>query len=227
MAETWLRVATYASDGSGSDEFLEYMESSIHHVVRRLEKQTGFRGGHWGHDPETGTIAAVTHWASRAAIENAAAVFEEVAADRAAHGIKSTGATNLCLFTSPTTWEQQDWAAITGGTAANWLRVALYRPERSEDECAEYLRTSTRAAIDMLERQPGFRAGYWGHDPVEGTMAAVTYWDGQDAIVAAGGELERLHRERWEHGVRTETIVNLRLFPAPASMAEVPHGWLA
>lgn len=225
MAETWLRVATYARDGSDGDEFLDYMEKSVQHVVKRLEKQPGFRGGHWGHDPETGTVAAVTHWASRRAIEGAAPVFDAVADDRAAHGIKSTGATNLCLFTSPTAWDADDWAAITGGTAANWLRVALYRPTGSSEECVEYLRSSTQAAIAMLKRKRGFRTGYWGHDPVDGTMAAVTYWDSQEAINSARDELDRLHREREEHGVRTETIVNLRLLPAPPHMME-PHGWL-
>lgn len=225
MAETWLRVATYTANGSELDEFLDYMAKDVQHVVKRLEKQPGFRGGHWGQDPETGTVAAVTHWASRGAIENAAPVFDSVAADRAAHGVKSAGATNLCLLTNPTVWDAEDWAAITGGKAANWLRVALYRPTGSGEDSVEYLQSSTKAALKMLKRQPGFRTGYWGHDPVDGTMAAVTYWDSQEAISAAGAELDRLHQEREQHGVRTETVANLRLLPAPPHMVE-PHGWL-
>jgi hypothetical protein len=57
-------------------------------------------------------------------------------------------------------------------------------------------------------------------------MAAVTYWDSQEAIQAAAGDLDRLHRERKEHGVETDTIVNLRLLPARGNMIQEPHGWL-
>ncbi len=226
MAETWLRVATYTPAGSGSEDFLNYMESSVQSVVTRLEKQPGFRGGHWGHDPASGGVAAVTHWSSRTAIENAARVFDAVAADRSAHGVRASSTANLRLFTNPTSWSAGDWAAIMGGKAANWLRVVLYRPEGPADECVDYLRSSTQEAVRILERLPGFRTGYWGHDPVDGTMAAVTYWDSEDAIANATPELDRLHQERKAHGIQTDTVVNLRLLPAPTHMVE-PQGWLS
>ena len=52
-----------------------------------------------------------------------------------------------------------------------WLRVVLYRPERQHDPPAlDHLGTSTTVAIGMLNARPGFRIGYWGHDPIEATM---------------------------------------------------------
>jgi hypothetical protein len=63
----------------------------------------------------------------------------------------------------------------------------------------------------VLTKQAGFRVGYWGHHPVDGTMAAVTYWDGLDYIEKASGELERIHRERQEHGGALADVLNLQL----------------
>lgn len=98
-----------------------------------------------------------------------------------------------------------------------WLRVVIYRADDPNDEAAvRYMKDSTSATLAMMESQPGFRLGYWGLDPDEGTMAAVTYWSSYDAIENAAGQLGKLHQERAEHGITLESIQNVQLFTVPA-----------
>lgn len=97
-----------------------------------------------------------------------------------------------------------------------WLRLVIYRSEGGNPAAgAEYLKSSTKDTLRLLEKQPGFKLGYWGHNPVVGEMAAVTYWDSLDAIHAAGPMLNKLHREREEHGVTVSSSRNVRLFAMP------------
>lgn len=217
MAETWLRVVLFTCDPAGTDKSRDHLEGSIQGTIRRLNLHAGFHGGQWGRDPEEGRLAAVTHWASRAAIEAAEPELAKLAEERAAYGLRRESATNLCLVTTPRMWDRTEWDALARRSEATWLRVVLYRPQHPEDPAAlEYLRSSTTSALQMLDSRDGFRIGYWGHDPVTKAMAAVTYWDSLDAIRAAGPDLERLHAERLEHGIETSTVANLELFRVPA-----------
>lgn len=101
--------------------------------------------------------------------------------------------------------------------AETWLRVVIYRAnDPNDDEAVKYMQESTAATLTMLENQPGFRLGYWGLDPEEGTMAAVTYWTSEDAITAALGDLNKLHEERAAHGIAIESTQNVQLFTVPA-----------
>jgi hypothetical protein len=101
--------------------------------------------------------------------------------------------------------------------AETWLRVVIYRANDPTDDAAvKYMQESTAATLAMLENQPGFRLGYWGLDPEEGTMAAVTYWNSESAIASALGELGKLHQERASHGITIESTQNVQLFTVPA-----------
>jgi heme-degrading monooxygenase HmoA len=95
--------------------------------------------------------------------------------------------------------------------------VVIYRATDPDDLAAVgYLQESTTRTLAMLENQPGFRLGYWGLDPDEGTMAAVTYWNSQEAIEAAGEQLNKLREERAAHGITVESIQNVQLFTVSA-----------
>ncbi|MGQ0845646.1 MAG: hypothetical protein ACT4QF_16100 [Sporichthyaceae bacterium] len=101
--------------------------------------------------------------------------------------------------------------------AETWLRVVIYRAnDPNDDDAVKYMQESTAATLTMLETQPGFRLGYWGLDPEEGTMAAVTYWNSEDAITSALGYLAKLHEERASHGITIESTQNVQLFTVPA-----------
>ncbi|HZE66030.1 MAG TPA: hypothetical protein VE081_05325 [Sporichthyaceae bacterium] len=100
--------------------------------------------------------------------------------------------------------------------AETWLRVVIYRANDPNDQAAvTYLKRSTTATLTMLERRPGFRLGYWGLDPDEGTMAAVTYWSSLESIHDAHSELDKLHAERADHGITIESTQNVQLFAVP------------
>jgi heme-degrading monooxygenase HmoA len=96
--------------------------------------------------------------------------------------------------------------------AETWMRVVIYRSHSTEESAgAEYLRTSTRDTLRLLEGQPGFKLGYWGHNPSAGEMAAVTYWESLDSIRAAGPVLQKLQSERDRQGIRVTSARNMRL----------------
>jgi|SRR5581483_1857966 len=102
-------------------------------------------------------------------------------------------------------------------SSETWLRVVIYRAEDANDPSAlEYMKNSTAQTLALLEGQPGFRLGYWGLDPDEGTMAAVTYWNSEAAIEQAGVQLAKLQAERREHGIVVESVQNVQLFTVPA-----------
>jgi hypothetical protein len=103
--------------------------------------------------------------------------------------------------------------------AETWLRVVIYRANDPNDQAAvHYLKQSTTATLAMLEKRPGFRLGYWGVDPDEGTMAAVTYWTSLESIHSAHTELDKLHGERAEHGITIESTQNVQLFAVPGDV---------
>ena len=129
-------------------------------------------------------------------------------------------------MTPPAAWEPTDWDVITSRDVSNWLRVVFYDAEAGEDaEAVDHLRTSTRDALHTLKRLAGFRVGYWGHDPVDGTMAAVTYWGGLDYIAQANALLETIHTQREEHGGAISDVLNLQLLNTEAVPAGAT-GWL-
>ena len=226
MAQTCLRIVTY-DIGEGSGTPTKYLEDSLQEVIPMLHGKPGFRGGHWGHDEDETVLAAVTNWASREAIESANDFLTELHAQRLARGLQVSRAVNLELVTAPTEWDAADWSAITSREASNWLRVFFYTAEKSSNErIAGYLQNSTHQTLKLLKKQPGFRVGYWGRDRVEGTMAAITYWDSKGAIEAASPELERLHQARKEHGVASSGVVNLKLIRTEVRPGTHAKGWL-
>lgn len=225
MSETWLRIVTYrAPDGDGDAR--EYITESLQEVHRNLRKSPGFRGGRWAHDPDGTTLAAITYWSSREAIETAGEYLASLRQERLGSGLKLGKEVNLQSVTPPLAWDAEAWNLVMSREASNWLRVVFYDAESGKDaEAVEHLRASTHSALRMLKQQPGFRVGYWGQDPVVGTMAAVTYWGGLDYIRQADAQLEQLHVERGEHGSEVSDVLNLQLFRTEAAIAG-STGWL-
>jgi len=96
--------------------------------------------------------------------------------------------------------------------AETWMRVVIYRAQNTEESAgAEYLKSSTRDTLRLLEGQPGFKLGYWGHNPTAGEMAAVTYWESLEAIHASGPVLAKLQSERDRQGISVASARNMRL----------------
>ncbi len=225
MSETWLRIVTYRAP-EGDADAREYITESLQEVHRNLRRSPGFLGGRWADDPEGTTLAAITYWRSREAIESAGDYLARLRGERLGSGLKLSKEVNLRSDTPPAAWESAAWDVVTSRDSSNWLRVVFYDPQTGMDsEAVRHLRASTDDALRMLKQQPGFRVGYWGHDPVVGTMAAVTYWGGLDYIRQADAQLELLHAERGEHGSDVSDVLNLQLFHATATPVEAT-GWL-
>jgi hypothetical protein len=213
MAETWLRVVTYASARPQDPEALAHVAGAVERVYALLERHTGFRVGHWGYDPESGAIAAITQWADRAAIAKAAADLAELHRTRHAHGLVLQSQTNLRIIPTPWAPDAEDWAALTVGTNARGLRVVTYRTDPAAGTAPmDHLRESTPATAAILRRQRGFRLGYWAHAPSDGALAAVTFWDDRDAISRSSMRLAALQRDRSRHGLVPDRVLNLQLF---------------
>jgi hypothetical protein len=211
MAETWLRVVTYASARPGDPEALEYAAAGVEAVYRLLDRHSGFRVGHWGYDPVSGEVAAITQWADRAAIARAAPDLSRLQGDRRGHGLVLTSQTNLRIIPTPWAPDAEDWAALTVATTA--LRVVLYRTDPTKGAGPlDYLRESTPATATVLRRQRGFRLGYWAHAPADGSLAAVTFWDDRESIARAAARLSALQHDRNRHGLVADRVLNLRLF---------------
>ena len=101
--------------------------------------------------------------------------------------------------------------------AETWMRVVIYRaPDADDAAAAEYLKSSTKESLSLLEKQPGFKLGYWGANPAAGEMAAVTYWGTLEDIKAAGSVLSGLQAERERHGIKVASARNMRLLAMPA-----------
>jgi hypothetical protein len=126
--ETWLRVVIYEIRGADDyDESLAYLTSSLAGFTRVLEAQPGFVVAFWGHDADTGTVAAVSHWRSRQAIRDADAELLKLQAGALAHGIEVVHVQNLELFPIPVSmsmWTDADGADKVPG-ARSRLRFRL------------------------------------------------------------------------------------------------------
>jgi hypothetical protein len=109
--ETWLRVVLYRPDDPEDLESIERIKSSTQSTLRTFEKLDGFQVGYWGHNPRTGTFAAVTYWRSQEAIDAASEVLEGLHAERKASGVSVVSVENIQLFTVPTavtSWLNED-----------------------------------------------------------------------------------------------------------------------
>lgn len=95
------------------------------------------------------------------------------------------------------------------------LRVVVYSvpPKVDADGLGEHARSGARALSDLA----GYGGGQWGYDEAVGAFVAVTSWTGGEAITMATGHLERLQRERGEHGLVVTAVVNLDLLATPLS----------
>jgi hypothetical protein len=104
--------------------------------------------------------------------------------------------------------------------AETWLRVVIYRmSDRDDQQAAEYVKSSTQNAVRVMEKQPGYQLGYWGHNPADGTMGAITYWDSLEAIEAAEPVLSALQDERKQQGLELVSVRNIHLFALSAARA--------
>lgn len=97
-AETWIRIVIYKADRPDDEKVVEYMKKSVQEVVRMLEKQPGYQLGYWGNNKSDGTMAAVTYWSSKSAIERAAESLAGLHAEREGYGIKVDEVHNVRLF---------------------------------------------------------------------------------------------------------------------------------
>lgn len=108
-----------------------------------------------------------------------------------------------------------------------WLRVVTYRVEEpatdrvlldrlaAYDAAMEGMKSCVADVIHELETQPGFKGGYGGHNPVDGTVSAITYWSSLAAIEAATGGLHQLRAEAEALGLVVESVHHTRLFAVP------------
>lgn len=100
-AATWLRVVTYRLDAA-DQRAQNYMKHTIQRCLHVLEKQPGFQLGYWGRDEAEGTMAAVTYWNSKQAIEDAEPTLKKLQAEAASHGVIPVDVRNVRLFAVPT-----------------------------------------------------------------------------------------------------------------------------
>ncbi len=98
--ETWLRVVTYKVD-AGDERAQTYLDSNLHDVLHILERQPGFQLGYWGRDVDAGTMAAVTYWSSRDAIDDAGYTLHQLQAEAASHGVHRMGVRIVRLLAVP------------------------------------------------------------------------------------------------------------------------------
>ncbi|MGQ0465294.1 MAG: putative quinol monooxygenase [Sporichthyaceae bacterium] len=223
MSETWLRIVTYRIPPGDADA-REYIVESLQEVHRNLRRNPGFIVGRWAHDPDDTMLAAVTYWRSREAIQAAGDYLEALRRERLGSGLRLGKEVNLQSVTPPASWDPSAWEVVTSRDVSTWLRVVFYEVLPGRD-ALDHLRASTHDALRRLKEQAGFRVGYWGHDPVGGTMAAITYWGGLDYITRAGGLLDEIHAQRGEHGGVVSDVLNLRLWPTEVAAGEAV-GWL-
>jgi heme-degrading monooxygenase HmoA len=97
---TWLRVVTY-QHAPGDEDAERYMKHNIEDCLHVLEKQPGFQLGYWGRDLDEHTMAAVTYWSSREAIDDAMPTLYQLQAEAAAHGVHRVDVRNVRLFALP------------------------------------------------------------------------------------------------------------------------------
>lgn len=104
--------------------------------------------------------------------------------------------------------------------AVSWLRVVIYETRgRDYQDSWEYLKASMPGFARVLGAQPGFAVAYWGHNPDDGTIAAVSHWRSRQAIGSAAVELRKLQLGAEAHGVHVLHVQNLELFPIPVAIS--------
>ncbi len=104
--------------------------------------------------------------------------------------------------------------------AATWLRVVIYESRGGDyDESLEVLESKIQGFLRVLKAQPGFVVAYWGHNPEDGTIAAVTHWRSRQAIQDASSELKQLQSQGLEHDIHVVSVQNLELFTVPAALS--------
>jgi hypothetical protein len=109
--ETWLRVVLYNPDDPDDPEAIERIKANAQRTLWTFEKLDGFQVGYWGHNPRSGSFAAVTYWRSQEAIDAAAEVLERLQAERKASGVSVVSVENIQLFTLPaamTSWLNEE-----------------------------------------------------------------------------------------------------------------------
>lgn len=97
-----------------------------------------------------------------------------------------------------------------------WIRIVIYKTDNPDEAALDYMRKSVQEVVRRFEKEPGFQLGYWGNNPAEGRMAAVTYWSSKEAIERASASLAELHKERAERGLVIERAHNVQLFGGAA-----------
>lgn len=216
--ETWLRIVLYEMREADFDHYqasLDYMTTNIAYFSRALDKQRGFQMAQWGVDLDDGKVAAVSRWDSLHAILGASGELGRLQADAQAHGIRRVHVQNIRLFAMPASTSDPAADPAAGGapsTAESWLRVVSYRVDLEDERAANYMTFNIQDCLRVLEKQPGFRRGYWGRESSGGALAAVTYWNSREAIAAAGPTLRALQMEAASNGVRPMDERNIHLF---------------
>lgn len=100
-----------------------------------------------------------------------------------------------------------------------WLRVAIYQTRGSAYQASvDYLTAGIAEFTRVLKNQPGFIIAYWGIDPDDTTIAAVSHWRSLAAIHDAEPELVKLQAGAAAHGIHLLRVQSLHLFPIPVAV---------
>jgi quinol monooxygenase YgiN len=84
-----------------------------------------------------------------------------------------------------------------------WVRVVIYENTSGDPEAAEkFLKHTADNVLRVFEKTKGCKNGYWAVDPDSGRIAAITYWEGPEAIQAAKSTLAQVHEERESGGLK-------------------------
>ena len=101
-----------------------------------------------------------------------------------------------------------------------WIRIVIYDCVVEDREShSAYMTYTAKSVIRVLSGCDGYKNGYWADDPDTGKMAAITFWDGPEAIEAANPKLERFHTERQRLGVRVVSVNNFKLLTVGAGLS--------
>lgn len=100
--EMWLRVVLYRAQDPQDPSAIAYMKSSAQEVVTILEGEPGFQAGYWGYNTADGTMAAVTYWDDRDAVQAAVeSRLNTLRTEREANGINVIHEAVVQLFAIP------------------------------------------------------------------------------------------------------------------------------
>jgi hypothetical protein len=96
--------------------------------------------------------------------------------------------------------------------AETWLRIVTYDLANCDEAELNRMKDITQQVLRDLAQQHGYQLGYWGYNPEESAMHAVTFWASRDAIDEAGEVLKWVHAERARAGVKVREVHNVRLY---------------